>query len=406
MENYPPLAPLLRPTFPARGEVHRVCRTFIFEYSLESLLHLLHIDADGAAAGEADLPGGLVGDAEFERLGLAALDHIERLGDDRALDAAARHRAEEIALAVDDEVRADRPRRRAPGLDHGGKRDAAALFAPFLGGLEDVVVARERLLHHHSPESHPRPDPESVMQNRKLVSLYMDCRVKPGNDEIVCYATLSSHALGSPVGAPRPEAAPTRAAIESRLWIGRSSSTCGSIERMPLALASKPEKRNSGLSQISRRLERCRRSISKARLSPPSRSRPSVMSSTIAPWVSTRRAHSLLNALSELAMRVPPDQSGTLKETAASASSGSLCLSARVTLVSLVPNRKVCTRLRASVTACRKWRKSRVYWLIEPEMSSSATIGGALVRGPRYLRSMTAPPALRLPRKVRRMSTT
>src|SRR5262245_5051676 len=171
MENYPPPGRLRRPTSPARGEVHRVCRTFMFEYSLESSLHLLHIDADRPAAGEADLPGGLVGDAEFERLGLAALDHVERLGDDRALDAAARHRAEEIALALDAEVRADRPRRRAPGLDHGGKRDAAALFAPFLGGLEDVVVARERLLHHHSPDSHPRPDPESVIQNRKLVSL-------------------------------------------------------------------------------------------------------------------------------------------------------------------------------------------------------------------------------------------
>src|SRR5215831_12362812 len=130
-------------------------RQFAARYSHRILLHLLHIDPDGAATGEPDLPGGLVGDAEFERLGRAALDHVERLGDDRALDTAARYRAEEIALAVDDEVRADRPRRRAPGLDHGGKRDAAALFAPFLGGLEDVVVARERLLHHHSPESHP-----------------------------------------------------------------------------------------------------------------------------------------------------------------------------------------------------------------------------------------------------------
>ena len=54
-----------------------------------------------AAAGQADAPGGLVGDAEFQHLGLAALDHVERLGHHRALDAAARHRALEIALAVD-----------------------------------------------------------------------------------------------------------------------------------------------------------------------------------------------------------------------------------------------------------------------------------------------------------------
>ena len=103
-------------------------------------------------------------------------------------------------------------------------------------------------------------------------------------------------------------------------------------------------------------------------------------------------------------MRVPPDQSATLAATAASASSGSRALSARVTLVRRVPNRNVCTRLRASVTAWRKCRKSRVYWLIEPEMSSSATIGGALVRRPRYLRSITAPPAFRLARSVRRRS--
>ena len=77
-------------------------------------------------------------------------------------------------------------------------------------------------------------------------------------------------------------------------------------------------------------------------------------------------------------MRVPPDQSSTLAEQAASASSGSRALSARVTLVSRVPNRNECTRLRASVTAWRKCRNSRVYWLIEPEISSSATIGGCL----------------------------
>jgi hypothetical protein len=175
---------------------------------------------------------------------------------------------------------------------------------------------------------------------------------------------------------------------------------------MPLALASKPEKRSSGLSQMSRRQERCSRSISNASRSSGSRSSPSVISSTSAPWVSTRRAHSLLKVRSEVAMRVPPDQSGTLAATAASPSSGSFALSARVTLVRRVPNKKVCTRLRASVTAWRKCRNSRVYWLIEPEISSSATSGGALERGPRYLRSITAPPALRLARKVRRISIT
>src|SRR5262249_38452865 len=51
--------------------------------------HLLDKDADGAAAGEPDIPGGLVGDAEFEHLGLARGNHVQRLGHDRALDAAA-----------------------------------------------------------------------------------------------------------------------------------------------------------------------------------------------------------------------------------------------------------------------------------------------------------------------------
>src|SRR5215813_12764892 len=108
-------------------------------------LHLLDVHADGAAAGESDLPGGLVGDAEFESLGLAALDHVDRLGHDRALDAAARHRAEKIALAVDDQAGADRARRRAPGLDHRGERNRAALAAPFLGGLQDIVLTCQHL---------------------------------------------------------------------------------------------------------------------------------------------------------------------------------------------------------------------------------------------------------------------
>src|SRR5262245_31338544 len=122
---------------------NRVCRECCRNFKSAALVHLLHINSDGAAAGEPNLPGGLVGDAEFQRLGLAALDHIERLGDDRALDATARHRAEEVAVLIDDEIRADRTRRRAPGLDHGRERDAAPRLAPVLGGLEDVFIAGE-----------------------------------------------------------------------------------------------------------------------------------------------------------------------------------------------------------------------------------------------------------------------
>src|SRR5579863_6450940 len=111
-----------------------------------TLLHLLHENADFAAAGQPDLPGGLVGDAEFQHLRLPAFDHVERLGDHRAFDAAAGHRAEKIALAIDHQVGADRPRRRAPGLDHGGKRHVATVLAPILGGFEDVVIGRKHEL--------------------------------------------------------------------------------------------------------------------------------------------------------------------------------------------------------------------------------------------------------------------
>ena len=86
------------------------------------------------------------------------------------------------------------------------------------------------------------------------------------------------------------------------------------------------------------------------------------MRSTTAPWLRTRRAHCLLKRCSDEAIRVPPDQSATSAEQAASASSGSRWRMARVTLVSRVPNKNVVTRLRASVTACRKCRnKPRVF---------------------------------------------
>src|ERR1051326_5517618 len=106
------------------------------------------ISRKGSAATSAALtsrcaPRGLVGDAELERLRLAALDHVERLGDHVALDAAARDRAEEIALVVDDEIRADRPRRRSPRLDHRRERNPASLFLPILGSFENVFLARK-----------------------------------------------------------------------------------------------------------------------------------------------------------------------------------------------------------------------------------------------------------------------
>ena len=79
----------------------------------------------------------------------------------------------------------------------------------------------------------------------------------------------------------------------------------------------------SGLSQISRRQDLCRRSISRERPSPTSLSRPSLMSSTIAPCPSRRRDQRRLNSARQAPMRVPPAQSVTDALTRAMATSTS-----------------------------------------------------------------------------------
>src|SRR5579872_3852582 len=108
----------------------RISRFMISRGRRTDSLDLLHIDPDRAAARQADLPGRLVGDAEFKHFRFAAFDHIERLGNHGAFDAAAGYRAEEIALAVDDQVRPDRTRRRAPSLNYGRERNLAPARAP------------------------------------------------------------------------------------------------------------------------------------------------------------------------------------------------------------------------------------------------------------------------------------
>src|SRR4030088_2601624 len=78
----------------------------------------------------------------------------------------------------------------------------------------------------------------------------------------------------------------------------------------------------------------------------------------------------------------------TANQQLASAWSGSRARTARVTLVSRVPSKNTETRLRASVMACRKCRNNLVYSLIEPEISSSATIGAGLSVRPRRGKSV------------------
>src|SRR5579859_667742 len=128
----------------AARSVFKVLRRSSFIVSSRlCLVDLLHIDADGTAAGQPDFPGGLVGNAEFQHFRFAAVDHVECFGHHRAFDAAARHRAQKIAFTVDDQIGADRTRRRAPGLYDSRQRNVAAVLAPVLGGFENVVVGRE-----------------------------------------------------------------------------------------------------------------------------------------------------------------------------------------------------------------------------------------------------------------------
>ena len=117
-----------------RHERHLAPRFDVADQPVKSVPPLefqaLDKDSDRAAAGKPDLPRRLVLDAELERSGLARCDHLGGLRDDLCLDASPRHRAQEIALAVDHELAADRLRRRAPGLYDGGERDAPALIEP------------------------------------------------------------------------------------------------------------------------------------------------------------------------------------------------------------------------------------------------------------------------------------
>src|SRR3954454_9296259 len=69
-----------------------------------SSVHTLEEDLQLAAAGKADFPGLLVGDAEIEQARLAVRDHLLRLLDDGALDAAARDRAQHASVGIDHEL--------------------------------------------------------------------------------------------------------------------------------------------------------------------------------------------------------------------------------------------------------------------------------------------------------------
>src|SRR5664279_2242778 len=61
----------------------RAARSALSSVSVSSFIlcstHLLDKDPDGAAAGQPDIPGGLVGGSESHHLRLAACDHVQRI---------------------------------------------------------------------------------------------------------------------------------------------------------------------------------------------------------------------------------------------------------------------------------------------------------------------------------------
>jgi hypothetical protein len=90
-----------------------------------SCFQRLDEDADSTPASQTNFPRRIVVDAEFECLRRAGCYHIGRFSDDLSLDAASRHRTQEIALCIDHELAAHRLRRGTPGLDDCGERDPA-----------------------------------------------------------------------------------------------------------------------------------------------------------------------------------------------------------------------------------------------------------------------------------------
>src|SRR5690606_19226908 len=195
---------------------------------------------------------------------------------------------------------------RSPCFDHRGKRNLAALTEPYLRGCQRVGRLINRRVHCFLPEQY---DAGQLSLPSPFQWLGVAWRDFAADRDV------------------------TRSLSELRECTGRSSSTCGNIARTPFARGSKPSKRSNGFSQISRLHDLARRSVSVPSSAASSRSSPSVMRSTTAPWPSTRRDQRRLNSRSVSPMRVPPDQSLTAAAHSASASSGSRCRIWRVRFV-------------------------------------------------------------------------
>src|SRR5437588_6373360 len=262
-----------------------------------SSIQALEEDVDLAAAREADAQRLIVGDAVGEQPRLARDDHLARLDCDVALDTAAGDRPAHLSSLRDRELRADGTRRRAPRGDDRCDRDLLAALTPALDLVDD-------LLHAACLRSMP-------------------ARTVPSASRLA------------------------RSCPETR------RSTWANAARIPPVSGSYSGCPFNGFTQTIANAWPASRAISDATSAGSPRSQPSESTTTTAPRVSARRPHSSLYALSDSPIRVPPDQSSTRLEAAASAVSALRVASSDVRRVSRVPNAKVSTPRPEPRAACR-----------------------------------------------------
>ena len=234
--------------------------------------------------------------------GAPPLEHLLGHLDDRALDAAAGHRARHLAARVDRHLRARRPRRRALDVDDGRERDA-----------------RRRAT---STRPRPRARPSSSF------ALPPAARPAPRANAIELPARKSVH-----VRQRRPHAARERLVVGVRLERVQPHDPVGAA----------PQPRHLRLEHA-----RARRGPSRRRASTTTAPRP------------TRRPCSRFSVGERVAdARAARPVADGLGGAARARGRGRGPRSSRVMRVSRVPNANASTRRRAATQACRYWSSMR-----------------------------------------------
>ena len=147
------------------------------------------------------MPGGFVGDAEFQHFRLATLDHVDRVGDDRARST------------------------------HPPETEPRKLPSASITRCEPTGRGAEPQVSTTVASATPRPSRAQASASRRISSS-LAIMITP----LCRHCTQPTGRIG--LGAPRAAASASHnASIERRLWIGRNSCTCGSMARMPEARA-------------------------------------------------------------------------------------------------------------------------------------------------------------------------